>query len=234
MRQWLTYADGRSHRLALMALVLLLGGARADLRAEPATSVSASRSRAPSGTETGVPLGARDQPPAPAEGDQGSETQLPPPRHVDNGPPPVPPPPPLRLADAIRRSLANVQTVQANVAVQTATIGRFEALKQFLPLVTLPQLMTGFRNFDTTPGSLIIFPDVTGGTPFVGQPGDHAALNRVFYSLPLDPSGHITALPIAEEGIRAKVLMEQLVRRSQAIQAIQEYFEAKQIPYGIR
>jgi outer membrane protein TolC len=153
---------------------------------------------------------------------------------VDNGPPPVPPPPPLRLADAIRRSLANVQTVQANVAVQTATIGRFEALKQFLPLVTLPQLMTGFRNFDTTPGSLIIFPDVTGGTPFVGQPGDHAALNRVFYSLPLDPSGHITALPIAEEGIRAKVLMEQLVRRSQAIQAIQEYFEAKQIPYGIR
>jgi outer membrane protein TolC len=137
------------------------------------------------------------------------------------------------LADAIRRSLANVQTVQANVAVQTATIGRFEALKQFVPLVSLPQLATGLQNFNNTPGS-IIFPDVTGGTPFVGVPGDHAMLNRVFYSLPLDPSGHITALPIAEEGIRVKMLMEQLVRRSQAMLSIQNYFEAKQIQYGIR
>jgi outer membrane protein TolC len=140
---------------------------------------------------------------------------------------------PLRLADAIRRSLANVQTVQANVAVQTATIGRFEALKQFVPLVSLPQLATGLQNFGN-PGSTIIFPDVTGGTPLAGVPGDHAMLNRVFYSLPLDPAGQITALPIAEEGIRVKLLMEQLVRRSQAMLSIQDYFEAKQIQYGIR
>jgi outer membrane protein TolC len=170
---------------------------------------------------------------------QESATQLPPPRRADDGQlatpkPPVPPRPPLRLADAIRRSLANVETVQANVAVQTATVARFDALKAFVPLVTLPQLMTGLRNFDTTPGSLIIFPDVTGGTPFTGIPGDHAALNRMLLALPLDPSGHITALPIAEEGIHAKLLMEQLVRRSQAILAIQEYFETKQIQYGIR
>ena len=52
--------------------------------------------------------------------------------------------------------------------------------------------------------------------------------------MPIDPSGQITSLPIAEEGIHAKLLMEQLVRRSQAALAIQAYFEAKQIPYGIR
>jgi outer membrane protein TolC len=170
---------------------------------------------------------------------QESTTQLPPPRRADDGQlaapkPLVPPRPPLRLADAIRRSLANVQTVQANVAVQTATVARFDALKAFVPLISLPQLITGFRNYDTTPGSLIIFPDVTGGTPFAGLPGDHAMLNRMLLSLPLDPSGHITALPVAEEGIHAKLLMEQLVRRSQAMLAIQGYFEAKQIQYGIR
>jgi outer membrane protein TolC len=52
--------------------------------------------------------------------------------------------------------------------------------------------------------------------------------------MPIDPSGQITSLPIAEEGIHAKLLMEQLVRRSQAALAIQAYFEAKQIPYGVR
>ena len=41
-------------------------------------------------------------------------------------------------------------------------------------------------------------------------------------------------MPIAGEGIHAKLLMEQLVRRSQAALAIQGYFVAKQIPYGIR
>lgn len=201
-------------RLALMALLVLLGGARVNLRAQPAM-------------------------PATSGAAQRSEAELPLPRRADNDQPatlpPAPPhPPPLRLGDAIRRSLANVQTVQANVAVQTATVARFDALKQFVPLISLPQLAAGFRNFDTTPGSLIIFPDVTGGTPFAGLPGDHAMLNRMAYFLPLDPSGHITALPIAEEGIRAKVLLEQLVRRSQAILAIQDYFEAKQIQYGIR
>src|SRR5262249_59317168 len=59
-------------------------------------------------------------------------------------------------------------------------------------------------------------------------------LNRFTIFLPLDPSGHITALPIAEEGIRAKELMEQLVRRAQAVLAAQRYFEAKQIGYGQR
>src|SRR5262249_61991297 len=71
--------------------------------------------------------------------------------------------------------------------------------------------------------------------PFQTQPGlFNAELNRFNISLPLDPSGHITALPIAEEGIRAKELMEQLVRRAQAVLAAQRYFEAKQIGYGQR
>ncbi len=142
---------------------------------------------------------------------------------------------PLRLGDAIRRSLANVQTVQANVAVRTAQVAQFDALKEFIPLVTLPQIFVGFNRFAGAPGTNIIFPDVTGGTPLSGLPGmDHVQLSRMFLSFPLDPSGHITALPIAEEGIHVKLLMEQLVRRSQAALAIQRYFQAKQIPYGIR
>lgn len=195
-------------RLALLALVLT--GVSSELRAQSAALTS------------------------PGVAQSGEE--LPPPKPNDSGPTATQPAAndsPLRLADAIRRSLANVQTVKANVAVQTATIGRFEALKQFLPLVTLPQLATGLQNYGAS-GSTIIFPDITGGTPFVGVAGDHAMLNRVFYTLPLDPAGHITALPIAEEGIRVKLLMEQLVRRSQAMLSIQDYFEAKQIRYGIR
>lgn len=146
--------------------------------------------------------------------------------------PPVPPP--LRLADAIRQSLANVETVQANVAVQTATVARFDALKVFVPLVNLPQLAVGFRQFSGS-GNILIFPEATGGVVLQGRPLlQSAALNRFNLLLPLDPSGHITALPIAEEGVRAKVLMEQLVRRSQMMLAIQDYYEAKQIEYGIR
>src|SRR5262245_58027602 len=81
---------------------------------------------------------------------QESTTELPPPRRADDGElaapkPPAPPQPPLRLADAIRQSLANVETVQANVAVQTATVARFDALKAFVPLINLPQLAVGFR-----------------------------------------------------------------------------------------
>lgn len=141
---------------------------------------------------------------------------------------------PLRLEDAIRQSLANVETVQANVAVQTATVARFEALKQFVPLVNLPQLAVAFRQF-TGPGNILIFPDVTDGVILQGRPSlQSAALNRMNMFFPLDPSGQITALPIAEEGIRAKVLMEQLVRRSQMMLAIQDYYEAKQVEYGIR
>ncbi len=142
---------------------------------------------------------------------------------------------PLCLADAIRLSLANVETVQANVAVRTAQVAQFDALKEFVPLVTMPQLLVGYNQFTPGKGTNIIFPDVTGGTPLVGLPGvSSVQLSRVLLALPLDPSGQITALPIAEEGTRAKLLMEQLVRRSQAALAIQGYFEAKQIPYGIR
>jgi outer membrane protein TolC len=142
---------------------------------------------------------------------------------------------PLCLADAIRRSLANVETVRANVAVRTAQVAQFDALKAFVPLVTMPQVLVGYNQFTPGSGTNIIFPDVTGGTPLVGLPGvNNVQLSRVLLALPLDPSGHITALPIAEEGTRAKLLMEQLVRRSQAALAIQGYFEAKQIPYSIR
>jgi hypothetical protein len=86
-----------------------------------------------------------------------------------------------------------------------------------------------------TGGQTVIFPDITGGTPFMSNAGlTNAELNRFNIFLPLDPSGHITAMPIAEEGIRAKELMEQLVRRAQAVLASQRYFEAKQIGYGQR
>jgi len=142
---------------------------------------------------------------------------------------------PLCLGDAIRRSMNNVQVVQANVAVRSATVARFDALRQFIPLVTLPQFMAGFNQFNSGKGLLIDFPDVMGFTQFAGLPGlNHLSASRVSLLLPLDPSGQITALPIAEEGVRAKLLMEQLVRRSQAALAIQRYFEAKQLQYGIR
>jgi outer membrane protein TolC len=147
---------------------------------------------------------------------------------------PAPPPLPLNLEEAIRQSLANVETVQANVAVQTATVARFEALKEFVPLVNLPQLAVAFNQLGG-PGKILILPDVTGGALLEGRPGlQPAALNRANLYFPLAPSGHITALPIAEEGVHAKVLMEQLVRRSQMMLAIQGYYEAKQVDYGIR
>ncbi len=134
-------------------------------------------------------------------------------------------------------SLRNVETVQANLSVRTATVARFEALKAFVPLVDLPQLQVGLSRVTGSPnsGQTVIFPDVTGGTPFQSNVGlTNAELNRFNIFLPLDPSGQITALPIAEEGIRAKELMEQLVRRAQAVLAAQRYFEAKQIGYGQR
>jgi outer membrane protein TolC len=166
----------------------------------------------------------------------GQDTELPPPRPAEAPPPPasVPPDPPLRLADAIRLSLANVETVKSNVALQTATVARFEALKQFVPLINLPQLAVAFRQFSGS-GNILIFPDVTDGALLAGRPLlQQAALNRVNLFFPLDPSGQITALPIAEEGIRAKVLMEQLVRRSQMMLAIQDYYVAKRLQYAIR
>lgn len=177
------------------------------------------------------PLDSQEMLPAlPDEPDPPSERRLklPPPSVRDIGPR-------MRLADSMALSLRNVETVQANLTVRTATVARFDALKAFVPLVNLPQLQVGLSRLNGTPDDKrnIIFPDITGGTPFVGQPGlDHAELNRLNIFLPLDPSGHITALPIAEEGIRAKELMEQFVRRSQAVLAAQRYFEAKQIRYG--
>jgi outer membrane protein TolC len=150
-------------------------------------------------------------------------------------PPPEPEPSEaLRLDTAFARSLANVEVVQANVAVRTATVGRFEALKSFVPLSNLPQLFAGFHQF-SGPGDVSFFPDVTDGAPLVAKPGlGYASLQRTNMFFPLDPSGQIAALPLAEEGIRAKELMEQLVRRSQAVLAAQRFFEAKQVPYGIR
>lgn len=187
--------------------LLALAGAATGLRAQPPTQ---------------APVGA---PPAAAVADQPA-----PPTDGAPDPPPIP----LRLEDAIRLSLANVDTVKANVAVQTATVARFEALKEFVPLVNLPQLAVAFNQLGG-PGKILILPDVTGGALLEGSPGlQQAALNRANLYFPLAPSGHITALPIAEEGVRAKVLMEQLVRRSQMMLAIQEYYEAKRIEYGIR
>ena len=86
---------------------------------------------------------------------------------------------PLRLGDAVQRSLANVQTVQANIAVRTATVARLEALSNFVPLMTLPQFMSGFSRFTpTSAGSVIDFPEVMGFTelrqrrarPSLGEP----------------------------------------------------------------
>jgi outer membrane protein TolC len=165
--------------------------------------------------------------PAPA---QAGPLSLPPQR-------PAAPGQPIRLADSLALSLRNVETVQANLSVRTATVARFEALKAFVPLMDLPQLQVGLSRVTgpVTGFQSVIFPDVTAGTPFLNQPGlVNAELNRFNIFLPLDPSGHITALPIAEEGIRAKELMEQLVRRSQAVLAAQRYFDAKQIGYGQR
>lgn len=141
---------------------------------------------------------------------------------------------PLTLNTAFTRSLANVEVVQANVAIRTATVGRFEALKSFIPMSNLPQLFAGFNQFGGT-GQRIIFPDVTDGAPLAARPGlNYASLNRLNMFFPIDPAGQIAALPLAEEGIRAKELMEQMIRRSQAVLAAQRFFEAKQIPYGLK
>jgi outer membrane protein TolC len=170
----------------------------------------------------------------------GQENELPPPRPAEAPPRPTetPPPgrPPLHLADAVRQSLANVDVVQANVALQTATVARFEALKEFVPLINLPQLAVAFRQLSgPSTNATLLFPDVTLGALLVGQPSlQPATANRVNLFFPLAPSGHITALPIAEEGIRAKVLMEQLVRRSQVMLAIQDYYVAKRLQYALR
>jgi outer membrane protein TolC len=189
---------------------------------------------------TGV-VRAQDGPPAGAGTVPAGE--LPPalpdmPEHAESRPLPAPRPPsrPIRLADALALSLRNVETVQANLSVRTATVARFEALKAFVPLVNLPMFAVGFNSFAApVSGQSIIFPDVTGGTPFASQPGlSYADINRFNIFLPLDPSGQITALPIAEEGIRGKELMEQLVRRSQAVMAAQRFFEAKQVQYRLR
>lgn len=154
-------------------------------------------------------------------------------------PPPEPPETenpngPLTLNGAFARSLANVEVVQANVAIRTANVGRFEALKSFIPMTNLPQLFAGFNQFGGA-GDRIIFPDVTDGAPLAARPGlNYASLNRLNMFFPLDPAGQIAALPLAEEGIRIKELMEQMVRRSQAVLGAQRYFEAKQIPYGMQ
>lgn len=138
----------------------------------------------------------------------------------------------INLESAMARSLENVRVVQASVATRTATVARFEALKHFVPLSSLPQLVVGLSNIAGRSSSASIFPDVTGGTPFFGEGLIHAELSRANMFFPLDPSGQITALPIANEGIRAKRVMEDLVRRSQVELAAQSYFEARRLRHA--
>ena len=103
-------------------------------------------------------------------------------------PPATPPAPgrPIRLADSLALSLRNVETVQANLSVRTATVARFEALKAFVPLVDMPQLQVGLSRVTgpVTGSQSVIFPDTTLGTAFLNQPGlVNAELNR-FKHLP--------------------------------------------------
>ena len=96
------------------------------------------------------------------------------PAHEQHGrpflPPPAPPAPgrPIRLAESLALSLRNVETVQANLSVRTATVARFEALKAFIPLVDLPQLQVGLSRVTgpATGSQTVIFPDITDGLPF--------------------------------------------------------------------
>lgn len=67
-------------------------------------------------------------------------------------------PTPLTLATAMARSLENVRTVQANVSTRTATVARFEALKHFIPMASLPQLVVGLNNVAGRASSNSIFP----------------------------------------------------------------------------
>src|SRR5262249_14365667 len=103
-----------------------------------------------------------------------AEGEAPSPPVVERPAPPVP----MSLEEAIRQALANVETVKANVAVQTATVARFEALKEFVPLVNLPQLAVAFNQL-AGPGKILIFPDVTGGALLQCSPLlQQATLNR--------------------------------------------------------
>ncbi len=143
---------------------------------------------------------------------------------------------PLSFREVLAQSLGNVPVLQANVAARNANVARLEALKSFLPVVTMPQLAFGLRRVEGAGTPAIAFPGIVfSGSTFAGFPGlDHVASNGVDLFFPLDPSGQITALPIAERGIKVKQLMEQLVRRSQLVLAAQHYFEAKQVLYHLR
>jgi outer membrane protein TolC len=142
----------------------------------------------------------------------------------------------LHLRDALAQSLESVPVVQAYIATRTATVGRLDALRSFLPLVTMPQLAYGLRRAEGEGAPQIAFPGVTlSGSTFNGFPElDRVASNGVNIFFPLDPSGQITALPIAEHGVRVKQFMEELARRSQMVLAAQHYFDAKQVLYNLR
>jgi outer membrane protein TolC len=143
---------------------------------------------------------------------------------------------PLHLRDALAQSLEGVPVVQAYLATRAATVGRLDALRSFLPLVTMPQLAYGLRRAEGEGAPQIAFPGITlSGSTFNGFPKlDRVASNGVSLFFPLDPSGHITALPLAEHGIRVKELMEQLARRSQLVLAAQHYFDAKQVLHSLQ
>jgi outer membrane protein TolC len=100
----------------------------------------------------------------------------------------------------------------------------------------MPQLAYGLRRAQGDGAPQIAFPGIMlSGSTFNGFPKlDRVASNGVNLFFPLDPSGQITALPIAEHGIRVKELMEQLARRSQLVLAAQHYFDAKQVLYHVQ
>jgi outer membrane protein TolC len=128
-----------------------------------------------------------------------------------------------------------VQVVQANVATHTAAVAKFEALKSFLPLATMPQLAYGVFRAQGVGLPQVAFPGITlSGSTFDGfAPNDRVASDGLDLFFPLDPSGQITALPIAEHGIKVKEIAEELVRRSQMVLIAQDYFDAKQVLYHL-
>ena len=133
--------------------------------------------------------------------------------------------------------MRNVETVQANLSVRTATVARFEALKAFIPLVDMPQLQVGMSRV-TGPVGRHSIRHLSRHQPWhaVSQPA--WARQRRAQSVqhfPATRSIRTHHRPADRRGRNPrKELMEQVVRRAQAVLAAQRYFEAKQIGYGQR
>jgi hypothetical protein len=116
----------------------------------------------------------------------------------------------------VAQNLANGPVVQANVATRNAEVGRMDAPKSFLPVITIPQLAYGLRRARGEGTPPIAFPGITlSGSTCNGFPKlDRVASNGLNLFFPLDPSGQIAVLPVAEHGIRVRELMEEQARRS--------------------